>query len=515
MLFEVLPQPTHRGVPVDWWWALSFKVGTRDLSLVLNFYLHSLPELAVMTDSYCPHMYRLSWKCILLIASIVIPGGSPAHAQFAGGGQGGGNQGNNLGGIAIDAVGVVTPAFVKETTSRLNRKRQEALAAEHLPEDVNVSSPLRKVSLVRLEKMSREFAEQKRHVPVEMQFLAGLQRIDYVFVYPETGDIVIAGPAEGFAPNIIGRVLGTSTGRPPLRLDDLIVALRTVPGASLIGCSIDPTQEGLVRFNDYVKRNSFATTVAVIQQRFREMAQAMGNQDVSVFGVPANSHFATVLVEADYRMKLMSVGLERPKIPKWKSHLELVGSGGNTLQRWWFTPRYGAFRQSEDGNAFQFSGPRVQLMSQSEQVSASGKRSAAAMQAQSIEKFARQFTECYEDVAEVSPVFAELQNIIDLAILAALFEKEQLPQRVGWSMSLFLDKDQAPLATGNSPSKVASVCNYRKAGSSIVGLVGGGVTISPNQLLRDVSFDRQGNRELESRVRGSAPPAGVKTWWWD
>ena len=308
-------------------------------------------------------MYRFSSKCLLLIACVLILGGSPAHAQFAGGGgQGGGNQGNNLGGIAIDAFGVVTPAFVKEATSRLNQKRQEALAAEHLSEDVNVSSPLRKVSLVRLETMSREFAEQKKHVPVEMQFLAGLQRIDYVFVYPETGDIVIAGPAEGFAPNVICRVLGTSTGRPPLRLDDLIVALRTVPRASLIGCSIDPTQEGLVRFNDYVKRNSFATTVAVIQQRFREMAQAMGNQDVSVFGVPANSHFATVLVEADYRMKLMSVGLERPKISKWKSHLELVGSGGNTLQRWWFTPLYDAFRQSEDGNAFQFSGPRVQLM---------------------------------------------------------------------------------------------------------------------------------------------------------
>lgn len=472
------------------------------------------------THPYRSHMYRFSSKFVLLIACVLILGGSPVHAQFAGGGQGGGqgggNQGNNnLGGIAIDAAGVVTPAFVKEATSRLNQKRQEALAAEHLSKDVNVSSSLRKVSLVRLETMSREFAEQKKHVPVEMQFLAGLQRIDYVFVYPETGDIVIAGPAEGFAPNVIGRVLGTSTGRPPLRLDDLIVALRTVPSASLIGCSIDPTREGLVRFNDYVLQNSFATTTAVIQQRFREMAQAMGTQDVSVFGVPSDSHFASVLVEADYRMKLMSVGLERPKIPKWKSHLELIGTGGNTLQRWWFTPLYDAFQQSEDGNAFQFSGPRVQLMSQSEKVSASGKRSAAAMQAQSIEKFARQFTERYGDVAEVSPVFAELQNIIDLAILAALFEKEQLPQKVGWSMELFLDETKTPLAKGNSPSKVASVCNYRKAGSQIVGLVGGGVTISPKQLLRQVSFDRQGNRELESRVRDSVPPTELNAWWWD
>ena len=462
-----------------------------------------------MTDSVVFNC-GLTVRMLIVIVLGLTVGESAALAQFAGGGQG-----NNPGGIAIDAAGVVSPAFAKETTARLNQRRQEAQAAEHLPSDVNTVSRLRKVSLVRLEKASREFARQKRHVPIEMQFLAGLQRIDYVFVYPETGDLVIAGPAEGFAPNVIGRVLGTSTGRPPLRLDDLIVALRTVPQTSLIGCSIDPTQQGLVQFNDYLNRNSFATTTAVIQRRFREMTQAMGLQDVSVFGVPANSHYASVLVEADYRMKLMSVGLERPKISKWKSHLQLIGSGGNTLQRWWFTPLYDAFRESQDGNAFQISGQRVQLMSQAEQVSASGKRSAAAMTAQSIEKFAKQFTERYEDVTEVSPIFAELQNIIDLAILAALFEKERLPQRVDWSMDLFLDEAQTPLAKGNTPMRVASVCNYRKAGSRMVGLVGGGVTISPNQLLRQVEFKREGNRELESCMRDSVPIDDLKTWWWD
>ncbi|MGZ0170891.1 MAG: hypothetical protein ACKVHE_15155, partial [Planctomycetales bacterium] len=108
----------------------------------------------------------LSARLLMLAAIGLVFCESPVVAQFAGGGQGG---------IAIDAGGVVTPAFAKETTARLNQKRQEALAAEHLTSDVNVSSSLRKVSLVRLEKMSREFAEQDKHVPAEMQFLAGLQ----------------------------------------------------------------------------------------------------------------------------------------------------------------------------------------------------------------------------------------------------------------------------------------------------------------------------------------------------
>ncbi len=69
-----------------------------------------------------------------------------------------------------------------------------------------------------------------------MQYLAGLQRIDYVFVFPEAHDIVIAGPAEGFAEDGAGRTVGLTTGRPPLRLDDLMVALRAVKRGDDVGC---------------------------------------------------------------------------------------------------------------------------------------------------------------------------------------------------------------------------------------------------------------------------------------
>ena len=41
----------------------------------------------------------------------------------------------------------------------------------------------------------------------EMQFLAGLTRVRYVFYYPETKDIVLAGPAEGWAADAADHVL--------------------------------------------------------------------------------------------------------------------------------------------------------------------------------------------------------------------------------------------------------------------------------------------------------------------
>ena len=65
-----------------------------------------------------------------------------------------------------------------------------------------------------------------------MRNLAGLTRVQYVFCYPETGDIVIAGPAEAWGEAPSGRMLGIESGRPVVELQDLIVALRTFPPGS-------------------------------------------------------------------------------------------------------------------------------------------------------------------------------------------------------------------------------------------------------------------------------------------
>ena len=41
---------------------------------------------------------------------------------------------------------------------------------------------------------------------------------------------------------------------------------------------------------------------------------SLGLQKVSIRGISPNTHFAKVMVEADYRMKLIGIGLERPPI---------------------------------------------------------------------------------------------------------------------------------------------------------------------------------------------------------
>ena len=92
---------------------------------------------------------------------------------------------------------------------------------------------MRKVSLRQLEAAIAEHRKNGTPISDDMRYLAGMQRIQYVFVYPEHNDIVLAGPGEGWKLNDAGRSRRhhDRTG-PVLLLDDLLVAFRSVPQAA-------------------------------------------------------------------------------------------------------------------------------------------------------------------------------------------------------------------------------------------------------------------------------------------
>jgi hypothetical protein len=98
-------------------------------------------------------------------------------------------------GIAIDANGVLSRKEFPDPTGRLMAKRA-ADARATMPGDILRRSDLRKVSLVRLEQAIADRLEAGKSPDDAMRHLAGLQRAQYVFLYPEERDLVIAGPAE-------------------------------------------------------------------------------------------------------------------------------------------------------------------------------------------------------------------------------------------------------------------------------------------------------------------------------
>ena len=197
-------------------------------------------------------------------------------------------------GVAVDAEGVLRKQVYEDPTGELTRRRIAAAQAA-LDGELSQASSLRKVSLNRLEAALAEQIELGRRASDAMLHLAGLTRLKYVFYYPDSQDIVIAGPAEPWAEDLSGRARGIDSGRPVLLLEDLAVALRTYRPTSgdetVVGCSIDPTAEGLARMQDFLRQVGVRATPGDTEYIVQGLRESLGLQDVRVLGVPVNTHF--------------------------------------------------------------------------------------------------------------------------------------------------------------------------------------------------------------------------------
>ena len=105
-----------------------------------------------------------------------------------------------IGGVAIEAAGVVQLKSTAADSERLTKEQQAALIAG-LNTKAAKRSGTRYISLKHLE---QSIHEHNGAITDEMRYLAGLLRVQYVFFYPDSGDIVIAGPAEGWTTDPCG-----------------------------------------------------------------------------------------------------------------------------------------------------------------------------------------------------------------------------------------------------------------------------------------------------------------------
>ena len=134
-------------------------------------------------------------------------------------------------------------AFPSDANGLLENARMDAREgcvnfaqlAGKIPAELNKAVPLRSISLRRLNEAIEECLTTGKPISEEMAFLGGLQQIRYVFVYPEQKDIVLVGQAEGWKMDAHGNVVGATTGRSVMFLDDLAVALRTGAGSDRAG----------------------------------------------------------------------------------------------------------------------------------------------------------------------------------------------------------------------------------------------------------------------------------------
>jgi hypothetical protein len=429
----------------------------------------------------------------------------------------------SFGGIEINADGVIGRRSVTDKGGVLDRQRWQA-AKTSLDQNLQKTSNLRCVSLTRLENEIRQLLEAGKSIPDDMKYLAGLTKVTHVFYYPETKDIVIAGPAEGFFLNSSNSVVGLESGKSVLQLQDLVVALRafgpTDSSTRVISCSIDPTQEGIQRLNEAVRsvqQNAASLNVAQIVNIFR---QALGMQVISIQGVSNRTNFARVMVEADYRMKLIGIGLEQPAV-RMTTFVEKVNPqtlSKNALVRWYFQPDYDCVMINQDETAISFVGGAVKLIGEDELVSQKGQRKNVGRTNRASKAYCESFTKVYNQLSAVDPIWAELRNVMDLSIVAAFIQKYDLYEKAGWNLDVFGDEAKFRTEINNPVTQVAPVANAIFKNGALMTPIAGGVAVQPMIALNSdrLKQDQEGKiTQSQSQTESRLGQLAEGQWWWD
>ncbi len=431
-------------------------------------------------------------------------------------------------GVYVDAGGLMQR--IESGQTRMLETLREESAFDEGQWRWTVESDVRKISLNRLEKAAQLSAFRGRAIDDEMLNLAGMYEIQYVMLMPESGDIVIAGPAGPWTTDVEGRRINQRTGKPVLQLDDLVVCLRNAfEDNGTFGCSINPRTDNLTQTRNFVETSNLNG------KRWRQgLQEALGRQDVEVFGIDPQTHAGYVLVEADYRMKLIGMGLE-PSIAEIPSYLSRVKIGADgtappmDVVRWWFTLNYDDVSADASREIFAFTGSGVKVLSENEMLDQRGQRVHTGQTSGPTKEFAEDFTEHFDAISARYPVYRQLKNVFDLAIVSSLIQSQELAGKADWNLTYFgSDESPGPVyqpAMKQTPDEVNSVMNHREIRErkehstvkhTIVG-VSGGVEFTASMVTADdkISTDR-GLDDTASQMRSETVVDGDSmAWWWD
>jgi len=418
----------------------------------------------------------------------------------------------NVGGVSINADGVIQNPDKREL-KELQKVRQDYL--KEVPADMREGVKLRKVSLKQLQKSALDAMRNKAGLlPDEVRLMGGLQRVKYVLVYPELNDIVLVGPAEGWKIAETGEPVGVTTGHPVMQFDDLIVALRTLAGAQRgpISCSIDPTQEGIKKLHEYLQTQP-AMTPRNRNKILTKAEDELGMQKITLSGIDPTTRFACILAAADYRMKRLAMGFDPVPIKGMPSYMQLASANRpqqNLMPRWWLEDDYQPLLTDDKGLAWELRGQGVKCMTEDEVIGPDGSRRGTGQQDPVASKWAATMTEKYEELSAQEPVFGQLRNCMDLAVVAALIVSENLAGKAGLDLNPALSSPQLMPDKYEVAREVPTIANAVEKGRRWLISASGGVMIDPWR----AAAKQEKSDKLAPVADDSLPPAGA-TWWWN
>jgi len=197
---------------------------------------------------------------------------------------------------------------------------------------------------------------------------------------------------------------------------------------------------------------------------------------VRYIGNIINTDLARVMREADYHMKKMIVGTERPNILNYKNpddiHNNYENYYINTWSRFWFVPENFQFTLYD--NLLHYNTGKMTL--RTEFMFQNQNKKADPVN----EEYARYFTQNYTLLSEIYPIYDELYEYAKLVSIAKYLKNNNVP--LFW----YLIANKEYVLTEESVSTVKSLC---KKSSYFKGLkIIGGVNLNGKYLLDSISM---------------------------
>jgi hypothetical protein len=280
--------------------------------------------------------------------------------------------------------------------------------------------------------------------------LCGITRFLGFVVDPAGKDIIL-----------VGRV---DPAYPRLQADDLIVALRYAhrkyarrEGDILYytppGCSIDPDPEVLQQLRHVGDgRGSSDEDRAAVAAEWEMVGRRP--QNVRVLGVPFDTHFAQVMVDADYYMKRLSNGSVDLGIDGFRGVMAMREGRARTelalgldsaepehsLNRFWFCPGEATYEESD--GLVMLRECQVKLLTEEEFLTSRGDVEGLGRPSVFAQQFAGSFTEKYSEVAEARPIYKELEALFRFTALAGLMKDKRALSRSGNPLTYLLSQHE-------------------------------------------------------------------------
>ncbi|MEC7502125.1 MAG: DUF1598 domain-containing protein, partial [Planctomycetota bacterium] len=249
----------------------------------------------------------------------------------------------------------------------------------------------------------------------------------------------------------------------------------------------------------------------------QELEESLGPQDVILTGVDPTSRFAWTLVAADYRMKCLGMGLEKSPIAGLPSYPEIMRQrSADLMPRWWMETDYDALLTDEAGFSWELRGQGVKVLAEDELVMANGERKPTGKVNQAARRWAETMTEKYNELSIAAPIFGQLRNCMDLAVVGALIHSKSLDQKAGLSLTGLLDENVLAVPSGAVPRSTPSIVSFLERRRSLVITASGGVLIQPWKVVERTEQSPK-LAALRSNIESGQVDTSDKNknWYWD